>query len=106
VDDKNAIVEGRDIGTVVFLDANLKFYMDADISIRAKRRKLQHRIGNLEEVKKDLKRRDYHDSTREESPLKKAGDAFLLDTSSLTIDEQVNIVVSEIKKLHEGAGSV
>lgn len=106
VDDKNAIIEGRDIGTVVFPDANLKFYMDADIRVRAKRRKLQDSIGNLEEVKKDLKRRDYHDSTREESPLKKAGDATLLDTSSLTIDEQVDIVVSEIKKLHEGAGPV
>ncbi len=106
VDDKNAIIEGRDIGTIVFPDANLKFYMDADISVRAKRRKLQDSIGNLEEVKKDLKRRDYHDSTREESPLKKAGDATLLDTSSLTIDEQVGIVVSEIKKLHEGAGSI
>ena len=106
VDDKNAIIEGRDIGTVVFPDADLKFYMDADISVRAKRRKLQDRIGNLEEVKKDLKRRDYHDSTREESPLKKAVDATLLDTSSLSIDEQVDIVVSKIRKLHEGAGSV
>ena len=106
VNDNNAIVEGRDIGTVVFPDADIKFFMDAGISIRAARRKQQDRKDDLEEVKKDLKRRDYHDSTREESPLKKASDASLLDTSSLTIDEQVNIVVSKIKKLHEGVGPV
>lgn len=106
VGNKNAIIEGRDIGTVVFPDADLKFYMDADISIRAKRRKLQDSVEDLEGVKKDLERRDYHDSRRKESPLKKAADAILLDTSSLTIDEQVDIVVSKIKKLHEGAGSV
>ena len=103
VDDKNAIIEGRDIGTVVFPDADIKFYMDANINIRASRREKQDSIGDLEEVKKDLKRRDCHDSKRKESPLKKADDAFLLDTSSLTIAEQVDIVVSEIKKLHEGA---
>jgi cytidylate kinase len=106
VDDKNAIIEGRDIGTVVFPDADIKFFMDADISTRAARRKQQDKKDDLEEVKKDLKRRDYHDSTRKESPLKKAADAFLLDTSSLTIDEQVNIVVSKIKELHEGVDSV
>jgi cytidylate kinase len=103
VDDKNAIIEGRDIGTVVFPDADIKFYMDADINVRASRRKKQDSIGDLEEVKKDLERRDYHDSKRKASPLKKADDAFLLDTSSLTIAEQVDIVISEIKKLHEGA---
>jgi cytidylate kinase len=106
VDDKNAIIEGRDIGTVVFPDADIKFYMDADINIRANRRRQQDSIGDLEEAKKDLKRRDYHDSKRKESPLKKADDAFLLDTSSLSIAEQVDIVVSKIKKLHEGADSV
>jgi cytidylate kinase len=106
VDDKNAIIEGRDIGTVVFPDADIKFYMDADISVRASRRKQQDSIGDLKEVKKDLERRDYHDSKRKESPLKKADDAFLLDTSSLSIAEQVDIVVSEIKKLHEGADYV
>jgi cytidylate kinase len=106
VNGKSAVIEGRDIGTVVFPDADLKFYMDADISIRAERRKLQDRSDNLEEVKKDLKRRDYHDSQRKESPLKKADDAILLDTSSLSIDEQVDIVVSKIRKLHEGVGTL
>lgn len=106
VDDNNAIIEGRDIGTVVFPDANLKFYMNADIGIRAKRRGLQDSKENLEEVEKDLKRRDYHDSTRKESPLKKSDDAYLLDTSSLSIDEQVDIVISEIKKLNESYSSL
>jgi len=106
VDDNNAIIEGRDIGTVVFPDANLKFYMNADIGIRAKRRGLQDSKENLEEVEKDLKRRDYHDSTRKESPLKEADDAYLLDTSSLSIDEQVDIVISEIKKLNESYSSL
>jgi cytidylate kinase len=106
VDDRNAIVEGRDIGTVVFPDADIKFYMDADINVRAARREKQFNTDDLEEVKKDLKRRDHHDSTREESPLKKAADAFLLDTSSLSIDEQVNIVISEINKLDEGTSSL
>jgi len=106
VDDNNAIIEGRDIGTVVFPDANLKFYMNADVGIRAKRRGLQDSKENLEEVEKDLKRRDYHDSTRKESPLKEADDAYLLDTSSLSIDEQVDIVISEIKKLNESYSSL
>ena len=102
VDGKNAVIEGRDIGTVVFPDADLKFYMDADIAVRAKRRKSQDRSEDLQEVKKDLKRRDYHDSRRKESPLRQADDAILLDTSSLSIDEQVDIVISKIKELHEG----
>ena len=106
VDDNNVVVEGRDIGTVVFPNADLKFYMDADISIRARRRGLEDNKENLEEVERDLKRRDYHDSTREESPLKKADDAYLLDTSSLTIDEQVDIVISEIRKLNESHSSL
>lgn len=106
VNDRNAIVEGRDIGTVVFPDADIKFYMDADIGIRAARRNKQYSTGNIKEAKEDLKRRDFHDSTRKESPLKKAADAYLLDTSSLSIEEQVNIVISEIKKLDEGASSL
>ncbi|MEO0293628.1 MAG: (d)CMP kinase [candidate division WOR-3 bacterium] len=106
VNDKNAIVEGRDIGTVVFPDANIKFYMDADINVRAERRKQQEGLNNLEKVKEDLKRRDHHDSTRKESPLKRASDALFLDTSSLTIEEQVNIVISEIKKINEGFSSL
>jgi cytidylate kinase len=106
VDDRNAIVEGRDIGTVVFPDADIKFYMDANIGIRATRRNKQYSTGNIEEVKEDLKRRDFHDSTRKESPLKKATDAYVLDTSSLSIDEQVDIVISEINKLDEGSGSL
>lgn len=104
---QNVVVEGRDIGTIVFPDADLKIYMDAELEIRAQRRKKQK--GNtvsLDEVKKDLKRRDYHDSTRAESPLKKAPDAFFLDTTSLSIEGQVDWVVSKVKQLNESITSI
>jgi cytidylate kinase len=99
-ENKNIVVEGRDIGTVVFPNANLKIFMDADPEERAKRRKKQIRNQkDLESIKKDLLRRDYHDSKRKESPLKRAQDALVLDTTSLTIKEQVDWVISKIKQL-------
>lgn len=102
VGNRDAVVEGRDIGTVVFPDADLKIYMDAEIEVRAERRRKQkENRTSLEEVKKDLERRDLHDSTRKESPLKKDGDAELIDTTNLTIEEQVERVISKIKKLNE-----
>ena len=101
--DKNIVVEGRDIGTVVFPYANLKIYMDADLNERAKRRNKQKgNSQNQEEVKKDLMRRDYHNSNRKESPLKRAPDALLLDTTSLSIKKQVEWVINKIKQLNEG----
>lgn len=101
-ENKNIVVEGRDIGTVVFPNANLKIFMDADPEIRAKRRKKQIRNKKeLESIKRDLLRRDYHDSKRKESPLKKAKDALLLNTTSLTVKEQVDWVISKIKQLDE-----
>ncbi len=99
---RNIVVEGRDIGTVVFPYANLKIFMDADLSVRAKRRKKQKRnTKHVEQVKKDLKLRDYHDSKRKESPLRRAPDALLLDTTSLSIKEQVDWVIRRIKQLNE-----
>lgn len=104
---KNIVVEGRDIGTVVFPNANLKIFMDADPEERAKRRKKQIRNQkDLESIKKDLLRRDYHDSKRKESPLKRAQDALVLDTTSLTIKEQVDWVISKIKQLDESSTPV
>ncbi len=101
--DKNVVVEGRDIGTVVFPNANLKIYMDADLNERAKRRNKQKgNSQNQEEIKKDLMRRDYHNSNRKESPLKRAPDALLLDTTSLSIKEQVEWVINKVKQLNEG----
>ena len=94
---KGVIMDGRDIGTVVFPDAELKIFMTADISIRTKRRQrelLEHgELINLSEVKKNLEQRDYQDSKREHSPLQKADDAIEIDTTFLTLDEQVDMVV-------------
>jgi cytidylate kinase len=96
------ILDGRDIGTVVFPDADIKIFMVASVQERAKRRynELQEKGINttLEEVEKDLTERDKRDSSREHSPLKKADDAIELDNSIMTIDEQVNFVLKEIEK--------
>ncbi len=107
VDGKNAVVEGRDIGTVVFPNADLKIYMDAKLEVRAERRKKQKgEAKDIEEVKRDLLRRDYHDSTRKDSPLKRSLNALSLDTTSLSIEEQVERAVSEIKHLNESTSSI
>ena len=95
------VMDGRDIGTVVFPDADLKIYLVASIDARAERRGLELRQKgiefSLEEVKKQLSARDNYDSSREISPLRKAEGAILLDTSTLTIEQQVDEVVGLIK---------
>ena len=95
---KGCVVDGRDIGTVVFPDADLKFYMTADIMERARRRQAELSQSGIElpivQVVRELKERDLKDSTREASPLKKADDAIEIDTTSLTIDEQVGKILS------------
>lgn len=98
----NCIAEGRDLGTVVFPDADLKFYLTADIDERAIRRQkellaLSGEV-DLEAVKENLKSRDYKDTSRKADPLKKAGDAIVIDTTKTTFDEQVNMVLTEIEK--------
>jgi len=101
-ENRDIVVEGRDIGTVVFPNANLKIFMDAKPLIRARRRRKQIRNQkDLDSIKKDLLRRDHHDSKRKESPLKRAKDALILDTTSLTIKEQVDWVINKIKQLDE-----
>ena len=98
--DKSIVVDGRDIGTVVFPDADYKFFITAGIKERALRR--YHEIslkGNsieLIDIEKDIAKRDYLDSTRKNSPLKKAEDAIDIDTTHLNIDEQVNIILKTI----------
>jgi cytidylate kinase len=87
------VMDGRDIGTVVLKDAELKVFMTASIEERAKRRlkdlkRIGHR-GSYEKVKADIAERDRIDSTRSVAPLKKAKDAIKLDTSQLSIEEQV-----------------
>lgn len=95
------ILDGRDIGTVVLPDAELKIYQCASVETRAKRRYLENQqrglICDFEKIKKEIEERDYQDMNRKISPLKKAEDAILLDTSNLNIDE----VVEEVLKLVE-----
>lgn len=97
VKNKSAVVEGRDIGTVVFPEANLKIYMEASLEERAKRRHEElQRSGvsaDLKKIEKDMEKRDRHDSGRRNSPLAKAGDAIVLNTTDLTIDEAVDFIL-------------
>ena len=98
----SCVVEGRDIGTVVFPDAEFKIFMVADVNMRAKRRfKDLYEMGenrSLQEVMTDLKRRDEKDSTRAYSPLQKADEAIEIDTSLLSIDQQVEKIINLVKK--------
>jgi len=98
----NCVVEGRDIGTVVFPDAEFKIFMVADVNMRAERRfKDIHEMGenrSFQEVLADLKRRDEKDSTRAYSPLQKADEAIEIDTSMLSIDQQVRKIINLVKK--------
>lgn len=101
------VMDGRDIGTVVFPNADLKFFMIAGIDERARRRveelNAKGLAANLELLKKEIVERDFHDSTRDESPLRKADDAIELDTSSLAINEQVEFIVSKVQQTLSGA---
>jgi CMP/dCMP kinase len=94
---RGVVMDGRDIGTAVFPDAEVKIFMTADVDTRAKRRQdelLQKKqLVNLGDIKENLQKRDHIDSTRAESPLRRADDAALLDTSHMTIDEQVDFVL-------------
>ena len=98
----NCVVEGRDIGTVVFPDAEFKIFMVADIKMRAERRlKELYAMGenrSLHEVLADLKRRDEKDSTRAHSPLQKADEAIEIDTSMLSIDQQVEKIINLVRE--------
>lgn len=97
---KGVVMDGRDIGTVVFADAELKIYMTADLKVRAFRRQKELQGNNtkveLEDVMGNLKNRDIIDTSRADSPLKKADDAYVIDTSNLAFDEQVNQILSLI----------
>ncbi len=98
----NVVMEGRDIGTNVFPNANFKFYLDADIRVRAQRReKDYHEIGQdliLDQIVSELEKRDRIDSSRQHSPLKKAEDAITIDTTHLTFEEQVTKIVKLIQQ--------
>ncbi|MCF6242752.1 MAG: (d)CMP kinase, partial [Bacteroidales bacterium] len=97
---KRIVMDGRDIGTVVFPDADLKIYMTADVEVRAQRRyKELTEKGekvSFEEIKKNIEQRDYIDQNRAISPLKKADDAIILDNSNLTRQEQFKWIMDLI----------
>ena len=100
------IAEGRDLGTAVFPDADLKFYMSAQLDERARRRYNERKAGNpdltLEEVKQNILQRDQIDSERNTDPLKKADDAIEIDTTNSTFEQQVEQVCSKVKHLLAG----
>jgi CMP/dCMP kinase len=94
---RGIVMDGRDIGTAVFPDAEVKVFMTADVETRAKRRQEEllekGQLVPYDEIVENLQKRDHIDSTRAESPLRRAEDAHLLDTSHITIDEQVDFVL-------------
>ncbi len=99
---KNIVMDGRDIGTTVFPDAPVKFFMTADPKIRAERRfkELESKGNNdttLEEVFENLAHRDYADTTRKESPLIRAEDAIILDNTDLTQEEQLTFALYHVE---------
>ena len=103
---KGIVMDGRDIGTTVFPDAELKIFMIADIAVRVERRfKELFKVNpgiTIEEVKQNLEMRDYIDSNRKISPLKKALDAIVLDNTNLTMAEGLNMALHWAKeKIHE-----
>lgn len=98
---RDSVLDGRDIGTVVFPDADKKFYIDAEFNERVKRRYEELKeLGqdvSLKEIENDLHNRDTIDSTRECAPLKKAEDAIYIDTTNMSIEEVVDSMLNYIK---------
>ena len=99
---KNIVMDGRDIGTTVFPDADLKIFMTASPDVRAERRFAELTANGstvtMDEVKANLAHRDHIDSTREESPLRQAEDAIVLDNSNLGQEEQLAFVLAKVKE--------
>ena len=100
---KGVVMEGRDIGTVVFPNADVKIFLTASLDIRANRRTKEYNEHGskvlVDDVKSNLSNRDKIDSSRNHSPLTKASDAVEVDTTNVTIDEQVNLILEEAKKV-------
>ncbi|MDO1450073.1 (d)CMP kinase [Rhodocytophaga aerolata] len=95
---RGLVMDGRDIGTCVFPDAELKIFMTADIMVRAQRRQEEllekNELVDIEEIIKNLQMRDHLDTTRKQNPLRMADDAYLLDNTAITIDEQIEFVIN------------
>ena len=101
------VMDGRDIGTVVLPEADIKIFMDASVDNRADRRMKELTNKNIqvdrESIKEEIVKRDLIDSTRDVAPLKPAEDAIIIDTSDLTIDEQVQRVIDIVKKRYSAS---
>lgn len=99
----SVVMDGRDIGTVVFPDANFKFFLVCDLKTRAARRRQDFMDNGLripiEKIMVELSKRDKIDSSRKESPLKKAKDAIEVNTTNMIIEEQVNFLLRKVKGL-------
>ncbi|MEM0962604.1 MAG: (d)CMP kinase [Bacteroidota bacterium] len=109
-DARGVVLEGRDIGTVVFPDADVKFFLVADLDARARRRLADFAVGGsepdagtLDAVRSELAARDARDAGRDLAPLKAAPDAVTLDTTTLTIDQQVEHVLDAIRRTASSA---
>ena len=87
-----AVIEGRDIGTVICPEADFKFYLTADVQVRAKRRFDQQSEFNFEAILTDLKQRDHRDQNREIAPLKTAKDAIIIDSSLLDVEATLDLI--------------
>lgn len=102
---ENVVMDGRDIGTVVLPNAEVKVYLTASSAERARRRYLELQAKgeteSLEKIEADIIERDHRDMTREISPLKQAEDAILVDSSDMTIDEVVDTLMTLVKKASE-----
>ncbi len=105
---RGVVMDGRDIGTTVFPDAEVKIFMTAEVELRARRRQdelaAKGEIVPLDDIIENLRKRDHIDSTRAESPLRRAPDAVLLDTTHITISEQVDFVLDRVSSALFTAG--
>ena len=102
----DCVIEGRDIGSVVFPKADFKFFLTADIDVRSTRRKNElKKIGedlSIDEIKASILRRDLIDSSRDLSPLKRSEDSIEIDSTDLTIDEQIEKIIKIIENHKKG----
>ena len=100
------VTEGRDQGTVVFPQAEVKFFLDADPEVRARRRHLdlleRGEYRSYREVLKEVVQRDARDCTRQADPLRPAGDAFRVDTTDLSVDEMIDALAAEVERRRKG----
>lgn len=98
--ENDVIMDGRDIGTVVLPDAKFKFYLTADSRERARRRceelKVKGEIVDIDEIQRQIEQRDYNDSTRKTAPLKQADDAMLVDSTNISANEVVEIIIKKV----------